>query len=101
MRELEVERRKRQRLVIDYLDSGPSPTEHNYRSKGGIVGYAGNQLTRQRANDHQMYGDAGEPRAGFGCVHSIEHLGRRLLHGRRARQIEPHAANIRFVDYVR
>ena len=62
VRELEIERRQRQRLVVDDLDRGAAAAEHDHRTEGRIVGNAGDQLARLRPQDHRMDGDAGDAR---------------------------------------
>ena len=64
LRQLEIERRQRQRLVVDDLDRGAAVAEHDDRPEGRIVGNAGDQLARLGPQDHRMDGDAGD--AGIG-----------------------------------
>ena len=63
-RERQVERRQRQRLVVDDLDRGAAAAEHDDRAEGRIVGEAGDQFARLGSQDHRMDGDAGD--AGVG-----------------------------------
>jgi hypothetical protein len=47
-RELEIERRQRERLVADDLDRGPAAAEHDDRTEGRIVRNACDQFARFR-----------------------------------------------------
>ncbi len=52
--QLQIERRKRQRLVVDDLDRRAAVAEHDDSAKGRIVGEAQNQLTRLRPHHHRL-----------------------------------------------
>ena len=52
--QFEIERRERQGLVVDDFDGGAAAAEYDDRAESRIVGNAGDQLARFRAQDHRM-----------------------------------------------
>ncbi len=102
MRELEIERRQRQRLVVDDLDRGAALPECDHRAERRIVGHADDQFARLRPHDHRKHRDAGRcarrasPRA-LGCRMSAGGF----AHGVHVGEIEPDAADFGFVHDVR
>ena len=79
-RELEIERRQRQGLVVDDLDRGAAAAEHHDRAEGRIVRNAGDQFPRLRAHDHRMKRHAGDARAGLGGPRPRQHVNGRFAH---------------------
>ena len=63
-RKLEIERRQRQRLVVDDLDRRAAAAEHDDRAEGRIVGDAGDEFARLGPHDHRMDRHAGDARVG-------------------------------------
>ena len=61
---LQIERRQRQRLVVDDLDRRAAAAEHDHGAEGRIVGEAGDQLARLRPQDHRLHDDAGDRASG-------------------------------------
>ena len=61
-REIEIERRQRQRLVADDLDRRAALPEGDHRTESRIIGHADDELARLGAHDHGKDGHAGDPR---------------------------------------
>ena len=80
--ELQVERRQRQRLVVDDLDRGAAAAEHHHRTEGRVVGEPGDQLARLRPAHHRLHRHAGDARARLEPLGALEDVGRGLAHGR-------------------
>jgi len=100
-RELEIERRKRERLIADDLDRGPAAAEHDDRSKGRIVRNARDQFARFRPQDHRMDGHAGDAGIRSHGMGSGKNIRNRVAHRALAGEIEPHAADFGFVNDIR
>ena len=64
--EREVERRQRQRLVVDHFDGGAALAENDDRTECRIVGDADDQLARLGPHDHGKDGDAVDARLRLG-----------------------------------
>ena len=99
-RQRQIERRQRQRLVVDHLDRGAALAEDDDRTEGRIVGEADDELARLRPHDHGKHGHAVDPRIGLGGARPIEDLRRGLAHVLLGDEIEPHAADFRLVHDV-
>ena len=79
----EIERRQRQRLVVDDLDRGAAATEHDHRAEGRVIRDAGNQLARLGADHHRLDGDAGNARVRQSFSGARSDVGGGLAHGLR------------------
>ena len=99
-RQIEIERRQRQGLVVDDLDRGAAVAEDDDRTEGRVVGHADDQFARLRTHDHRMDGDAGDARVGLGRARPRQNLGGGFAHRGLAGEVEPDAADVRFVDDV-
>ena len=99
--QFEIERRERQGLVVDDFDGGAAAAEYDDRAESRIVGNAGDQLARFRAQDHRMKGDAGDASVGSRSPRPRENVGDRLAHRVFAGEIEPHPADLGLVHDVR
>ena len=80
----EVERRQRQRLVVDHFDGGAALAEHDDGTECRIVGNADDQFARLGAHDHGKDGHAANPRLRLGLRARGEEC-RRRPRARRAR----------------
>ena len=99
-RKLEIERRQRQRLVADDLDRHSPLPERDHRTEGRIVGHADDELARLGAHDHRKNGNAIDARVGLGRSRAVENVRCRRAHGGFIAEVEPHAADLRFVNDV-
>ena len=99
-RELQVERRQGERLVVDDLDGRAAVTEDDDGAEGWIVGNAGDQLARLRAPHHGLNGDARDARRRLQATRALEDVGGGAAHGGLARQVELHAGDVGFVHDV-
>jgi len=99
-RQRQVQRRQRQRLVIDDFDGGAALAEHNDRAEGRIVGHADNQFARLRTDHHRKYHHPDDASVRFGGARPVENVGRGLAHRLLAGEVEPYAPDIRFVHDV-
>ena len=79
-RKREIERRQRQRLVVDDLDRGAAAAKDDDGAEGRIVRNSGDQLARLRAQDHRMNRDAGDASVGSRGPRPREDIGDRLAH---------------------
>ena len=91
-RELHIERRQRQGLVVNNLDRGSAASKDDDRPKGRIVGEPRNELARPRSHDHWLDKDAGDASVGPNGSRAIEDLRCCVAHGRRRREVQPHTA---------
>ena len=99
-RELEIERRQRQGLVVDDLDRGAAAAEHHDRAEGRIVRNAGDQFPRLRAHDHRMKRHAGDARIRPRTPCPREDIGDRVADRRFVGEIQPDAADLRFMNDI-
>ena len=99
--QLQVERRQRQRFVVDDLDRGAAAPEHHHRPESRIVREARDQLARLRAAHHRLHRDARDAGVGLQPFGALEDVERRLAHRRLAREVELDAADVGFVHDVR
>ena len=79
MRQREIERRQRERAVVDDLDRLAAPPEHDDRTEGRIVGKACDQFARMRAANHRMHGHALDARLRNFAPDARHHLARRFF----------------------
>ena len=98
--ELHVERRQRQRLVVDDLDRGAAAAEYDDRPEGRIVGDPGDELARFRAQNHRLDDHPGNARVRSCRARLAEDLGSGVAHRLLARKVQPHAADVGFVHDV-
>ncbi|KAG0745698.1 hypothetical protein G6F24_015843 [Rhizopus arrhizus] len=54
----EVQRRQRQRLVVDHFHRSTATADHDHRAEGGVVGDADDQLACLRADNGRLYQQA-------------------------------------------
>ena len=99
-RQLQVERRQRQRLVVDDLDRRAAAAEHDDGAEGRIVGEAENEFARLRPHHHRLHHHARNPRLRPQRSCPRENLGGRLAHRIGIGEIEHDAADIGFVHDV-
>ena len=97
MGEREIERRQRERAVVDDLDRLAAAPEHDDRAEGRILGEADDQLACVRAHDHRMNGDAVETSLRHHLRNMGEHSTGCRGDGLRAVETEHDAADIRLM----
>jgi hypothetical protein len=98
--QLQIERRKCQRPVVDDLDRRAAAPEHDDSAEGRIVGEAEDQFARLRPHHHRLHDDAGYPRLRTQRFRPREDIGRRRTYGIGAGKIENDAADIGLVNDV-
>ena len=80
----------------------PPLPEDDDRAEGRIVGHAGDQFARLRPHDHGMDGDAGDARVGLGRRARAPRMSAAASRTASSLvEIEPHAADVRFVHDIR
>ncbi len=97
----QVQRRQRQRLVIDDFNRGTATADHDHRAERRVIGNTDDQLARLRANDgrlHQQTIDA-RIRPQLACTRQ-DRVGR-ALHRRQGGQVQAHAVHFRLVRNIR
>ena len=97
---LQVERRQRERLVVDDLHRRAAAPEHHDGPEGRIVGEPGDQFARLRSPHHRLDGDAGDAGVWLQALGALEDVGGRLAHRLLAGQVELDAADVGFVHDV-
>ena len=100
VRQREIERRQRQRPVVDDLHRLAAAPEHDHRPEGRIVGYARDQFAAVRAADHWMHGHAFDPRLRHLARDPRHHLARRLHRCLGRADVEHDAADVGLVRDV-
>ena len=100
-RKHEIQRRQRQRLVVDDLDRGAAAAKDHDRAESRIVRNSGDQLPRLRAHDHRMERHAGDARIRPRGPRPREDVGDGLADRRLVGEVEPYAAHLRFVNDIR
>ena len=98
--QLEIERRQRQRLVVDDLHGGSAAPEQDDRPEGRIVGEANDQLPCFPAPDHRLNDDARHRSLGPQSRRAFEDFSDRLAHRVLVGDVELDATDIRFVDDI-
>ena len=99
-RKREIERRQRQRLVADHFDRGAALPESDHRAEGGVICHADDQFARLGPDDHRKHRDAGDAGIGLRRARPRQDVRGRFTHRVLVTEIEPHAADFRFVDDV-
>ena len=99
--ELEVERRKRHRGIADGFDRGSARAEQDDWPEGRIGCYAQNDLQGVAPPDPWLNRDALELGVGPEGLDVREHLPRHSLDILGGFEVQPHAADVRFVRDVR
>ena len=70
MRELEVERRQGERLVVHYFDGGAAGAEQDHGPEFAIVHHPGDQFEGGGTPDHGLHGKAVDTRRRLRLTHA-------------------------------
>jgi hypothetical protein len=96
----QVQRRQRQRLVVDHFDGSAAATDHDHRAERRVIGDADDQLTRLRADDGRLHQQAIDACVRPQLARTRQDRVGRALHRRQRGQVEAHV-HFRLVRNIR
>ena len=99
-RQVDVERRQGQGLVVDHFYRRSAAAENNDRPERRIVRKPDDELACLRANHHGINGHAGKSCIRPGRMRAGENVGHGFAHRPFAGEVEAHASHFRLVDDV-
>jgi hypothetical protein len=99
-RQIQVERRQRQCLVLHHFDGCAAVAEHQDRPEGRIIGEPEQQLARTLPRDHGLDDHALDSRAGPGAARPRDDFRRSIADALLARKVQDDPADIGFVRNV-